>query len=155
MNGPSGPVALPGAAGTTSEAPMARTLDKPPVTLTGAPDGSPAGSPLAAVPGAVAADSPAEAVALLLRRLGYSAPQPLMNSPSGPVALPGAAGTTSEAAVARTLGKPAGDAGPIARRIPDRIASRRRSRSCRRRLPRRGRGAPPAPSRPFRARTPR
>ena len=67
-----GVVALPGAAGTLSEAAMARTLEKPLVTLTGSPDGS----PLAAVPGAVAADSPAGAVALLLRRLGHSPPQP-------------------------------------------------------------------------------
>lgn len=69
-----GVVALPGAAGTLSEAAMARTLGKPLVVLAGSPSGTPAGSPLAAVPGARAADSPAAAVALALQCAGLPAP---------------------------------------------------------------------------------
>ena len=73
-----GVVALPGAAGTLSEAAMARTLGKPLVVLGGSPPGSPsgtpAGSPIAAIPGARAADSPAAAVALALRGAGLPAP---------------------------------------------------------------------------------
>ena len=69
-----GVVALPGAAGTLSEAAMARTLGKPLVTLRGLPSGSSAGPPLAAVPGARAADSPAEAVEMVLQCAGLPGP---------------------------------------------------------------------------------
>ena len=77
-----GVVALPGAAGTLSEAAMARTLGKPLVvlagsqrgSLSGSPEASPARSPLAAVPGAQAADSPAAAVALALQCAGLPGP---------------------------------------------------------------------------------
>ena len=69
-----GVVALPGAAGTLSEAAMARTLGKPLVTLRGLASGSPVSSPLAAVPGARTADSPAEAVEMVLRGAGLPNP---------------------------------------------------------------------------------
>ena len=69
-----GVVALPGAAGTLSEAAMARTLGKPLVTLAGSPEGSPVGPPLAAVPGALAAASPAEAVEMVLQGAGLPNP---------------------------------------------------------------------------------
>ncbi len=54
-----GVIALPGASGTLSEAAMAKTLGKPVVTVLQPPGGW-------NVPGAVAADSPAEAVRLVL-----------------------------------------------------------------------------------------
>ena len=75
MNGP-GFVAYSCAAETLSETTMAHTPRTRPVALTGSAGAPPNGSSLAAVPGAVAADSPAEAVALLLRRLGHSTPEP-------------------------------------------------------------------------------
>ena len=75
MNGPSGLVALLGAAGTRFEAAMPRTPEAL-VVLAGLPKGLPNGSPGAAVPGTVAADSPGAVVALVVHRLGHSPPQP-------------------------------------------------------------------------------
>lgn len=70
-----GVVALPGGSGTLSEAAMARTLGKPVVALGGLPSGSlSAGSPIAAVPGARTADSPAEAVEIALTDAGLPPP---------------------------------------------------------------------------------
>ena len=73
MNRPvAGGLALLGAAGTRFEAAMPRTPEAL-VVLAGLPKGLPNGSPGAAVPGTVAADSPAGAVAPVVRRLGHSA----------------------------------------------------------------------------------
>lgn len=62
-----GVIALPGASGTLSEAAMARTLGKPVVTVSRENDGG-------LVPGAVAAESGAEAVRLILAKTRMSNP---------------------------------------------------------------------------------